>query len=364
MIRHLLAPLLLLAAALASAAPAAAQSVDEAAIADANRRVLQDYIRPELAHLREETLALANALDGLCEEPSEASLEGARGEFGKVVRAWARLRFLRLAPFVEEHRLERFHFWPDPRGIALRQVQGLLAEKDETASAAASLADKSVALQGLGALEFVLFGTGAEELAAPGADFRCRYGAAIGGNLALIARDLNEAFAEDAPFPKLFTGPGPKNPAYRDHGEAAEDLLNNAGAAIELLKDNSLGRALGESVEKARPKRAIFWRSDLTTAHAASLVSGIGDMLAAADFHDALYEQQKWITDSLAFEVSNVENALASANAPFTEAARDEAERAELLRAALTLRNLRDLVATALPQGLGIQLGFNALDGD
>ncbi|WP_224408227.1 imelysin family protein [Afifella sp. IM 167] len=362
--RRLILPLLIAAGAAFASAPALAQAIDESAVAAADRRVLDDYIRPQIAELRQETLALANALDGLCEEPSGASLEGARGAFGEVVRGWARLRFLRLAPFVEDHRLERFHFWPDPRGIGLRQVQGLLAEKDETATEAASLAGKSVALQGLGALEFVLFGTDAEALAAPGADFRCRYGSAIGGNLSRIALNLQEAFAEGAPFPAIFTEPGPQNPAYRDHGEAAEDLLNNAGATIELLKDNSLGRALGESAETAHPKRAIFWRSDLTTAHASSLVAGIGDMLAVADFKPALAEQQRWVSDSLAFEIANVESALAGASSPFTEAVRDEKQRAELMRAAFTLRNVRDLVATALPQGLGIQLGFNALDGD
>ena len=34
-------------------------------------------------------------------------------------------------------------------------------------------------MQGFGALEFVLFGTGAETLATQRGDFRCRYGEAI-----------------------------------------------------------------------------------------------------------------------------------------------------------------------------------------
>ena len=70
-------------------------------------------------------------------------------------------------------------FWPDRKGIALRQVQAILAKQDATATDPATLKTKSVAVQGLGALEYVLFGTGAEALALPEGDFRCDYGNAI-----------------------------------------------------------------------------------------------------------------------------------------------------------------------------------------
>jgi predicted lipoprotein len=55
-------------------------------------------------------------------------------------------------------------------------VQELLAKQDPTATDAATLRGKSVAMQGLQALEFVLYGTGSETLAT-GDDYRCRYAA-------------------------------------------------------------------------------------------------------------------------------------------------------------------------------------------
>ena len=83
----------------------------------------------------------------------------------------------------KENRLERILFWPDRKSTGLKQVQRALAEKDATATNPAKLKGKSVAMQGLGALEFVLFGTGAEKLAGPGEDYRCAYGRAIAGNV-------------------------------------------------------------------------------------------------------------------------------------------------------------------------------------
>ncbi len=69
-----------------------------------------------------------------------------------------------MGPAREDNRFERLFFWPDRRGRGLRQVQGILAEEDETATDPATLYQKSVAVQGLLALDFVLSGEGNETL--------------------------------------------------------------------------------------------------------------------------------------------------------------------------------------------------------
>ena len=53
-------------------------------------------------------------------------------------------------------RLERILFWPDRKSIGLKQVQAALAAKDTSITDAGKLKGKSVAVQGLGALEFLL----------------------------------------------------------------------------------------------------------------------------------------------------------------------------------------------------------------
>ena len=104
-------------------------------------------------------------------------------------------------------------FWPDRKGIGLKQVQAALADKDATAADPATLAGKSVAMQGLGALEFVLFGTGAETLAATGDAYRCAYGAAIAGNLETIAAELDDAWQAPDGFAALWAESGRRQSA-------------------------------------------------------------------------------------------------------------------------------------------------------
>ena len=65
------------------------------------------------------------------------------------------------------------------RALRCKQVQAALAEKDASATSPETLQGKSVAMQGLVALEYLLFGTGADELATADADYRCDYASAI-----------------------------------------------------------------------------------------------------------------------------------------------------------------------------------------
>ncbi len=111
--------------------------------------------------------------------------------------AWARIEIVRVGPVLDDNRFERILFFPDRKSLGLKQVQRLLAEKDESATSAGTLKGKSVAVQGLGALDFVLNGTGADDLAKEPNGFRCRYGAAIAAILAGLGQDL--AAAWDAP---------------------------------------------------------------------------------------------------------------------------------------------------------------------
>ncbi|MGO4839787.1 imelysin family protein, partial [Rhizobiaceae sp. 2RAB30] len=140
------------------------------------------FVKPAYAAFHGATNGLKSSLATLCATPTSANLDAARAAFRTTTDAWSRVEIIRIGPITEENRLERVLYWPDRKGIGLKQVQAVLAEQDATATDASTLAGKSVAMQGLGALEFVLFGTDSDKLAA-GDQFRCAYGSAISGNL-------------------------------------------------------------------------------------------------------------------------------------------------------------------------------------
>ena len=198
---------------------------------------ISGFVRPAYAVLHERAGALSEAVKALCAQPSEANLQSARDRFEAETDAWSYVEIIRFGPITEHNRLERILFWPDRKGIGLKQVQATLAAKDAAAADPAQLPARSVAMQGLGALEFVLFGTGADALSSTGDPYRCRYGAAVAANVATITGDVDAAWANDQGIVAKWAHPEPGNPLYQSGTEAVTELLEVFVNGLELVRD-------------------------------------------------------------------------------------------------------------------------------
>lgn len=346
-----------LAAWLALPAAGAAQGADgivEAAI--------EGYVKPAYAEFDARAEDLSGAVDRLCATPSPSRLDDARAEFGRTVAAWSRIELLRIGPVTEENRLERVLFWPDRKGTGLKQIQAALATEDATAADPATLAGKSVAMQGLGAMEFVLFGTGADALAAT-AGYRCAYAAAIAENVSAIAGAVEEEWRRPGGYADRWSDPGDANPSFRDETEALNELLGVIVEGLELVRDQRLG-FLGAADADDKPKQALFWRSGLTVDNIASDLAGLSHLFEASRLADAVPADQAWIAASIRFEFTNAARAAEGAHGPIEEALEDPARREALAYLRIVTKSLNELFGTRLAAQLGLTAGFSSLDGD
>ena len=260
----------------------------------------------------------------MCRTPSQATLDAARQSFGETVDAWSTIEIIRFGPVTEQNRLERVLFWPDRKGTGLKQVQAALAAKDPTAADAAQLAGKSVAMQGLGALEFVLYGTGAEELATAAESYRCAYGAAIVGNLDTIAAELDAAWAAPDGFASVWANPAAGNALYRDGTEAVTELMDVFVTGFELVRDVRLGGFLGQRAQGRQAEAGVVlaFRQDRRRACRQSrghesAVRGL------ASRRRSFRPTWRWIEKSALFEFGNAANAAAAADGPIAEVLAD-----------------------------------------
>ncbi|TIX80838.1 MAG: peptidase M75, Imelysin, partial [Mesorhizobium sp.] len=228
-----LALVLVLPLVLAGALPASAA----AKASDVIQQAIDGFVRPAYARLHEHADSLTKAMRRLCDAPSQDHLDAARAEFSGTVDAWSVVEIIRIGPITQNNRLERMLFWPDRKSIGLRQVQAALANKDRTAADPAQLATKSVAMQGLGALEFVLYGDSAERLAGKDDPYRCAYGAAVAGNIETIAAEVSDAWNKPDGFAALWANPGPQNALYRDGTEAVTELVGVFINELEMVRD-------------------------------------------------------------------------------------------------------------------------------
>jgi hypothetical protein len=355
---------LALGIALAGATGAAAQNPREGRFAAIAERAITVFIRPGYERLADLAgLSQAATLE-LCAAPSGERLDLARRQFAALATGWARIALIRFGPVGRDNRFERIWFFPDRRGLALRQVQALIEAADEAGLDSAALAGASVGAQGLPALEFALFGTGSGGLAAPGGGFRCRYAAAVAGNIAEISAEIAGEWEDEAGHAAAMRQPGPNNPAYRSSEEVIRALLGAMTGQLTLVRDSVLLVALGDSAAAAQPRLAPFWRSGEALAASRAMVWSVLQLYETAGFDDALDDDQHWRGRQVRFEIANVLEAFDRTRRPVAEAAVDPADRPYLLFATVALRGALAALGNSFAAGIGISMGFNALDGD
>jgi hypothetical protein len=278
--------------------------------------------------------------------------------------AFGRIELVRLGPLTEENRLERLLFWPDRRGTGLRQVQAILADEDETATTLDGLAQKSVAVQGLGALEFVLFGTGAEALGGAGGDFRCRYGAAIASNVATMAAEIEREWMAADGIADHLMAPEVGFSDYRTETEALEALVGVLSHGVEAVRDTRINPFIAKDGAEAKPRQALFWRSGLTVPMIAANLDGLAALYRVSGVGAVTPESAQGIGNSIDFEFRNAERALSLIVDPVEVAVEDPKQAQALSYLVIVTQSLQAMIGEQLSAALGLSVGFSSLDGD
>ena len=351
-----------MAALLACSAPSIADAeADHAAIAEA---ALTNVIRPGYADLTAATAALEGDVRSLCAQPSTRALKKTKDSFEKTVAAWSRVEILRFGPILQDHRYERIFYWPDPKGIGLRQVQTALRDRDATVTGPNSLAEKSVALQGLPALEYLLYGAGAEALATADGAFRCGFAASVADNMMRIASGTAEGWREGADHAKAFLGSVPENRLYHTPKEVTLELFKAFTAGIELVRDQKIAKPLGASPQEARPRLAPLWRSGLSFESMAGNIAGVRKLFADGGLAVLVAGESPGVEQSVEFDLDHAVEVLRGIEVPVQTAATDAELRGQLGALRVALKSASQTAGDMISRAAGLSFGFNAMDGD
>ncbi|WP_421724158.1 imelysin family protein [Bauldia sp.] len=329
------------------------------------KAAVEDVIIPGYEALIDPAENLTLAVRHLCAEPSAETLNQARAAFPPLIEAWSAVEMFRFGSARDQNRYERLFFWPDRRSIGLRQVQRLLAEENESATDIETLRDKSVAVQGLLALEYVLFGEGSEAMATdPPESYRCHYGATIAAAVTAVA-EITDDWRAPTGFANVMIDVGPENPLYRTHSEAMQQLLQSAREQLQFVRDLKLARPLRDNAAAANPKAAPFWRSNLTERAVAVNLQSVASLVSASGLTEQMPSDQTRLIDSLLFELRQAEAAITTDEAaPWIEAVREPERHERLTYSLVPLGAAVTILEERLPAALGLIAGFNSLDGD
>lgn len=328
---------------------------------------IDKHIIPSHSAFRDSTEKLYATLKDWCangESGSDGSDRTAvHQSFEHAIRSWAAVSFFRFGPARKNSRQQRLAFLPDPRGVTLRQVNTALKRKDPKLLEPGALASQSAALQGLPALEAILFQGEPAELD----PYACDLAVAISSNAAMLARELADAWRGDQGWRALMVSPGPDNPVYKTEQEAAAELVKGLLTGLQILRDEGFETML-RAADKGRARMGLaFERSGLartflleTARSCATLVETL-QLGAFVRTNPQTTWMGRWIGNAFRSLQNDIE-AMPMTAAAISEAA---AKGTNLVhRGRFYSNGLRQIIGHQVAPTAGLTLGFNELDGD
>lgn len=346
----------------ADTAPAVA--LPEAEVTRIMTAAVDGFIRPGYDAFHQSAAKMTATMKTLCEAPSQENYDAATAAFRDAALSWAHIEVVRVGPVIEQYRFERILFYPDRKSTGLKQVQGILSKSDETATDPKTLATKSVAMQGFGALEYLLFGTGSETLSAEKNGFRCRYAAAIAGNITNVAEELSGIWDAPDGIQKTWERPGPDNPVFRTGGEAITALLGILVHGAEAVRDQRI-ETFYKGADKAKfPKQALFWRSENTWPMVRGNLEGLSTLLDKSGLAGLLQEKDRPVVAAIQAQLKSMIELAGTTNPDLEKAIEDPAERKKLDTLLADGKDVISKLNDGYGGAIGLSSGFSFSDGD
>jgi len=344
----------LAALALGACSPQDPQAVTSAAIA-------KQVILPTYSRWVDADRQLAVSALAFCQ--GKLDLDTARADFLHAQKAWAELQPLLIGPLAEGNRAWQVQFWPDKKNLVGRQVEQLVTAQPQIDAAA--LAKSSVVVQGLSAYEYILYDADVDMANAEQKARYCPLLVAIGERQKGLAEEiLNSWNSTDGMLAQLSKFP---NQRYADSHEAIAELLRVQVTALDSLK-KKLGTPLGRQTKGVpQPFQADAWRSKSSLKSLEAGLISAQAVWTGVDNHGLrglLTSEQKPLADKIDAAYANSRTLLSALQPPLVELLATETGRQQLNGFYDSLNVVHRLHEGELAKALGIQLGFNANDGD
>jgi len=315
---------------------------------DAVEDVVKNHVLPRFATLAQTGQTLADTAQAEC----NATSNPLRMAYGNAFDAWVAVSHMRFGPTEAEDRAFALAFWPDSRGATPKALGTLIRETDPIAQSAAAYSDMSIAARGFYAMEFLLYD---DTISTEGDDaYRCQLVQTVAADIARLSADIANDWQDT--YASLLTDPTDDG-LYRSDTEAAQELFKALTTGLQLTSDARLGRPLG-TFDNPRPTRAEAWRSGRSARHVALALDSLRDLAARLSQADPALASD--VDATFARTIAQIEALddpiFAGVATPVTRI------KVEALRS--RVEEIRAIAGLRIGPHLGVDAGFNSLDGD
>lgn len=320
---------------------------------------LAHQVANEYSQLNDQLHSLKGTIEGYCANTgSEGGLAQVQQAWRDSMKSWQRVQGLGIGPAVTNNRKFRIDYYLLTSHDYL-QLQKRIAKWIESGDeiTTASVADLSVDLQGLPALEMLLFqGTAESNFTNPELGGRyCLYAEGISDNLINIVTILNKEWSEGGEYFALVTESGREQ-------QSLDDILNTVAENLQVIDTRKIKRAL-ESSEYIESGLAHFSLDNIAanlaliqTLFDDKKQSGLGYYLMDAG-QDAKLER---LDEALA----NVQKQIKELHEPLVDLTKSEAGIKKLETLRQSVHSVFEILVKEIFGVFEVNLGFSSSDGD
>lgn len=319
------------------------------------------------------SLSLADSVGQFCSADAvNPSLQQPQMQWKKTMAAWQHIQWVRFGPVMDSNDDWKIQFWPDKKNILDRKIQQLLNR--ETPLDAQSIGDASVVVQGLSALELLLFDDGyigayaGAQGSAPSAEKQCEVLQAIAGYFVQTTKRINNKWQDQTYREQWVASVNAEQEGV--HATAETDVVAALLTQMEKVKLDKIGGPLGYKNRSKQPNGYFSesWRSNTSLDNIKTNLLALQTMLDNQDGMDLrrlLIEKGNQSTaDELGAKINESLHILATLDKPLRLAVTDVAYRPQLEELHESIGGLNSLIKVKVTAALGIALGFNSNDGD
>ncbi len=319
-----------------------------------NIAVTDELIIPAYQNLESFSVQLISSAESFCSDLNSQNLDNLKNSYQASMLAWQKIQHVQFGPITYFNWNYRMQYWPDERGASGRQLDALIAAQDVEILESSAFPRQSVGVQGLPALERILYGENALNNFQNN-PYLCSLTETIARNINEIGSGVTQRWVDE--YRSLVLDPVTVG-FYEDAEDLSIDFLKALQEAIAKIRDLKLAPALGESFATARTRSAESWRSVSSLANIKNNLDSLALLYAA--YSPAFHAEDSAVINQ-GFADLNV--TLDSLPDSLVSAIEDESQYVELKVLHSQVEALHEALETAL-KNTDLYLGFNSLDGD
>lgn len=331
------------------------------------KTLMEQAAIPIYSELDQQAATLAATSRNFCAKPTAAGLQQVRSDWAATLSVWQQSSALAFGPTVEDGIDFTVYFRPVKKAV----IKGLLAA--ETTLDQPAVAKAGVGGQGLATLEYLLFDREQSDqqlikMFSAVDNQHCAYLVAASGLLAENLHIITQSWNKDGDnYAEAVMTAGAGSAYFTAAYQPIELLVNRFYQAIQAIEIKKLGVPLGlrgsrSGKPRAYPHKLEAWRSGYSLANINSTLAGLQRVFVDGGI-------QVWLQDNghaeLATKLETQLKQLLATKWEATDlfntlAAKPEAVKPFYEQVQVLAATVREELAPAL----GVQLGFNANDGD